>query len=167
MKLFKPFLFATIAASLFFASDAIAQIIAPAAPNTTVGLGGFFSSLRPLIEGALATVATAIIGWIGMTVQRWIGFRIEQQHRDALHSAIMTGVSAALNYAGERAADIKIDVRNKIIADGIRYVEKSVPDALRALNVTDDTLVQLASSKLAILTEAPASIPIGTPPSAK
>ena len=151
---------------------AYAQTATPAAPaaptGTTVSLGGFFSpEMRELILGALGVVVTAVLGFLANKLNTATNINIDAKYRDSIHSAIMTGVSGALNFAQARADSVTVDVRNQIIADAIRYAQKAVPDALKALGVGHDTLVQLASSKLAILAEAPSSIPTNAAPTGK
>lgn len=149
-----------------FAGAALAQTAAPAQPDTTVGLGGFFAGIRPAIESLAITVVTGIVTWLGILFRSKLGRDLDARHSEALHKALMTGVSAALNYAGERAATVSIDVRNKAIHDAIIWAQKSVPDALTYFKIDpatkpgNDALVTLASAKLTQLAEAPSADPV-------
>ncbi len=146
---------------------ALVCVSAPAfAQDTTVNLGGWWGALRPYLQDVIALVVAGVIGALAKLAYTLTGINIEKRHRDALHSAVMTGVSGAMNFIGAKANDMTIDVRNRVIADAIRWAEKSVPDAIKALGVTPDALTQLASSKIAILAEAPASVPVTTAPAA-
>jgi len=65
-------------------------------------------------------------GW-----RRW-GLEIEARHREALHSALMTGVKHAL-FEG-------LQGRTAIAKATVDYVHTSVPDALAALKPQPDQL---------------------------
>lgn len=70
--------------------------------------------------------------------RRW-GIDIEARHREALHSALMSGVRAALDrgLSGRAAIDAALD-----------HAGQSVPDAISALNPTVDVLASIAKAKL-------------------
>lgn len=150
-------LLALILGSFFFAGVAIAQTTQP---DTTVGLGPTWNVVRPYIQDLLSLLAFAAIGAVSKVVYSLTRINIEAKNREALHSAVMTGVTSALNFVGQKADGITIDVRNRIIADAIKYVQSSVPDALQALNVTPEKLVELASSKIELLAEAKKSVEV-------
>lgn len=70
--------------------------------------------------------------------KRW-GIEIEAKHREALHSALMSGVRAALDrgLSGRAAVDAAVD-----------HAAQSVPDAMAALNPTVEVLASIAKAKL-------------------
>ena len=69
---------------------------------------------------------------------RW-GIEIEARHREALHSAMMSGIRAALTkgLTGQAAVDA-----------AIVYANDSVPEALNALDPSAETITALAEAKL-------------------
>lgn len=69
---------------------------------------------------------------------RW-GIEIEATHRDALHSALMSGIRAALSrgLTGQAVVDA-----------AVAHARGSVPDALAHLNPAAEVLANLAKSKL-------------------
>ncbi len=69
---------------------------------------------------------------------RW-GIEIEARHREALHSAIMSGIRAALSKGLSGQA---------VLDSALVYVTQSVPDALNALDPSAEVLQQLAEAKL-------------------
>lgn len=96
--------------------------------------------LEPLLT-AFGILLSAIITWVAVTIQRKTSLVIEAAHRDALHSAIMSGVSAAAARigAGARPQDL--------VQEGIAYARASVPDAIRALRPGVEVLTDLALAK--------------------
>jgi hypothetical protein len=65
------------------------------------------------------------------------GIRIEEKHMRALHSAIMTGVEAAMIDGPEAGIEV---IKHR----AVRYAQQSVPDAIRALVPGDGVLDRLA-----------------------
>lgn len=100
--------------------------------------------LAALVPHLLELVALALTGLIAFAAQRfaaWTGIQIEARHREALHSAIMTGIRAAL----ERGS-----TPDGAVASAVDYArEVGAPDAVSALKATAEGLAQLARAKLA------------------
>ncbi len=101
----------------------ISELSAAALPAVVAGLG----SILAIIINRAAGVAQV----------RW-GIEIEARHREALHSALMSGVRSALS-AGVSGPGV--------IVAATAYAEASVPDAIRALKPTPDVLKAIAESK--------------------
>lgn len=95
--------------------------------------------LLAMATPALLALTSIIIGF-GITrgaaaIEMWTGIRIEENARDALHSAIISGVEAAL--AGDNPKDV-------VIQHAVAYAHNSVPDAIRQLVPGDGVLDALA-----------------------
>ena len=68
------------------------------------------------------------------------GIEIEARHREALHSALMTGVRRALASG--------LQEREAVAEATVNHVRTSVPDALAALNPAPRQLVDVAEATL-------------------
>lgn len=91
----------------------------------------------------LLQVIGAILGILLMRAAntaktRW-GIEIEARHREALHSALMSGIRAALS-RGVSGQDA--------IREAIRHAGNSVPDAISALKPGSGVLASIAEAKL-------------------
>lgn len=88
----------------------------------------------------LGALVAALISWAAVAVQRKWGLDIEARHREALHSALMTGARMALDRAlsPQSAAEL-----------AVAYARESVPDAMRKLQPSPEVLANLARAKLA------------------
>ena len=97
-------------------------------------------ALAPHILELIAGLLSAVIGWAAMAAKRKWGLDVEARHREALHSALMTGARMALDRAisPQGAADLAVG-----------YAEVSVPDAIRALKPSREVLINLARAKVA------------------
>lgn len=98
-----------------------------------------FAQFLPLIlQGISAILGVLLIQGAGIAKQRW-GIEIEATHRDALHSALMSGIRAALERGDDRTA---------AITSAISHATQSVPDAISALNPSTGVLQSIAEAKL-------------------
>lgn len=104
-------------------------------------LNQLLTDLLPSLITALSVLVGAVITWGARVFSEKTGLDIEQKHRDALHSAIMSGVNAALT-DGPQAA------RETIIDQAIAYVEGAVPDALEKLGPSNFILRKLVEGKV-------------------
>ena len=103
-------------------------------------MDAFITALTPHLLELLAAILTLIIGWLAAQARARWGVEIEARHREALHSALMTGVRHALaRGVHDQAAVAEVEVN---------YVRTSVPDALRALRPGPQQLVDVANAKL-------------------
>lgn len=109
-------------------------------------LHDILEALTPLLIDLLALLLSLAIGWLSLQAHRYLGVQVEARHREALHSAIMTGIRR--NLAGDLS-------REQIIQEALRYVRTSVPDAVRVLVKDDGILRALAEAKLRELLETP------------
>lgn len=93
------------------------------------------------VQTALLTIIGAVLTFIANRAagafQAATGIRIEEKHMRALHSAIMTGVEAAMIDGPEAGIEV---IKHR----AVRYAQQSVPDAIRALVPGDGVLDRLA-----------------------
>lgn len=99
--------------------------------------------LQPIVLSVAATILTALGAWVTKLLNDKVGIDVEARHREALHSALMTGAKAAVEAFG-KTQDPKAVARM-----AIEYAQKSVPDALDKLNPSPAVLEKLAASKVA------------------
>ena len=93
----------------------------------------------PLLVTAFGTILTIVLDRATKVARERWGIEIEATHRAALHSALMSGVRAALlrGLSGSQAVEAAI-----IHASG------SVPDAIKALKPDAGILTRIAEAKL-------------------
>ena len=100
---------------------------------------------------------TGLISWAAVAFTKKTGIDVQTQYRESLHRAAMTGVSATLARLGVAAGNVSIDVHNQVVADAVRWMESSVPEAITKLGITPDKLATLAASKISILAHGQAA----------
>ncbi|ABA81367.1 hypothetical protein GQF56_15540 [Rhodobacter sphaeroides] len=126
---------ARLAASTISASI-LATLAGPAAASTGSDL---LTALTPSLLDLAGVALTALIGLATVRFQRWTGIQIEVRHREALHSAIMTAARVAV------AQGLTREVATEFVA---AYARSSVPDALKRLSPSSETMDALVRSKL-------------------
>lgn len=117
---------------------ALVLLAIPAAAQDSAA-AGLVAAVTPLLIDLLAIVLMAALTWAAAWGKRKFGIDIEAKHRDALHSALMTGarLAAARQLTGPGALQLILD-----------YVRNSVPDALATLTPSQAVLTDLADAKL-------------------
>lgn len=144
-----------LAGAFLWPAYALAQA-APVSP-TEVNLGGVFGDLRGTIEALVAVVVAAILGLIGALVKKNVGLSIDGKMRDTLQSAVMNGVHLGLDAVQSAADRTTIDVKSAVVADGIGYVRRYAPAAVKHFKLGDDDLAAMLKAKLAALQPAEAA----------
>lgn len=97
------------------------------------------AAVMPHVLEIISIVLASMLGWAANTARKKWGIDIEAKHRDALHSALMTGARLAFQrgLTGQEAI-------NQIL----QHVQISVPDAVIGLDARTEVLGNLAKAKL-------------------
>lgn len=98
----------------------------------------YYDLLPTLLQAISVILGIVLMRVAGVAKARW-GIEIEARHREALHSALVTGISMAL-----RRQMSPTDA----VGAAIQYARRSVPDAFEALAPAPDVLADLATAKL-------------------
>ncbi|KIC30048.1 hypothetical protein [Leisingera sp. ANG-M6] len=105
-------------------------------------LTNLLPDLTPLLIEALALILTSAIAAAALMVRKHFGVQVGQALQRDLHTALMSGIRAALEDGREAAADV-------LINEAIQHARESVPDAIKALKPTEAVLQRLARGKIA------------------
>lgn len=102
-------------------------------------LNEIWEAAAPSVVELTASILMLVLTWASFKARQLFGLNIEARHREALHSAVMSGVRAALegNLTGADAAQMAVD-----------YARSSVPDAIKYLGAQDGVLMRLAEAKM-------------------
>ena len=101
--------------------------------------------VQPIVVDYLVFVVLAVIGWLMRRLPERMRIDIEARHREALHSALNTGVGLLIDTAQKHPAVIGPDMAAGAIVD---YVRRSVPGAIRKLGPSQAQLEDMARAKL-------------------
>ena len=107
------------------------------------------ATLQPVIVETLATLVLAAIAWLMRKLPEQMRMQIEARHRDALHSALETGVGYAFD-ALEAAlrTNPTVAAGDAAIGTVLDYVQRSVPDAIKRLGPSQAMLQAMARAKI-------------------
>jgi hypothetical protein len=158
MRNFRFLTFCCLVVAIVLTSiSAIVPALAQDNSTTQIGAGSVWALVAPYLFTAVSAGVVAVLGWATALFKQWTGIQIESRHREALHSAAMTGVAAAFNRIGQKADTITIDVRTALVKEAVDWVFKSVPDALKYFDLSPQTLATLVEAKLNLLLQAKAA----------
>ena len=98
----------------------------------------YWELLPTLLQAIGVTLGIVLMRVAATAKTRW-GIEIEARHREALHSAMMSGIRAAISrgVSGPEA-----------ISEALKHAATSVPDAISALKPGAGVLASIAESKL-------------------
>lgn len=102
-------------------------------------LNELYTAVVPILIAAFGTVLTIVMDRATKVARERWGIEIEATHRAALHSALMSGIRAAL-LRGLSGADA--------VEAAIIHASGSVPDAIKALKPDAGVLTRIAEAKL-------------------
>ena len=116
--------------------------------------GGTSFDLAPVIDLAAPYLIEAVVALVAVVVlpvlRKWLGLRVEAEHRAALDQALRQGAAWGIAKAREHAkgrADIV--VRNAALASAMRYVMDATPDAIRTFGLTPERVKELIEARMA------------------
>lgn len=114
----------------------------------------YFEALLPIIS----LIITTLVGIGTVYIKKRFDISLDVADREAMHSALQTGVNAAISkISNEKIKEIvlapieDIDVKkakNVIVEDAIAYAKTSVPGAIDRLAPGTGILTSIALSKL-------------------
>ena len=102
-------------------------------------LNDLYTAAVPILIAGFGTILTIIMERAAKVARERWGIEIEATHREALHSALMSGIRAAL-LRGLSGGDA--------IEAAIIHASGSVPDAIKALKPDAGVLTRIAEAKL-------------------
>ncbi|SIS98613.1 hypothetical protein [Paracoccus saliphilus] len=101
--------------------------------------------LQPILVDYAVWLILGVLAWfLRRLPERW-RIEIEAKHRDALHSALNTGVGLAIDALQKHPS---IAVPDRAAGEIVSYVRRSVPGAIRRLGPSQGQLEQMARAKL-------------------
>lgn len=97
------------------------------------------SAVLPALLDIAGLFLAALLSWLALKAKQKFAIDIEAAHRDALHTALMTGIRNALQkgIGGEGAVKL-----------AVTYATQSVPDAIHNLAPAEPILQAIARAKL-------------------
>ena len=94
-----------------------------------------------------------LLAWFSWKLNQWFGLKQEAEKRDAFQTALTNAAGkmiAAASSAGKIAL-IGATERNRALADGLKYLQESAPDAIAFFKLTQDDLIKKLEAKVGLL----------------
>lgn len=107
-----------------------------------------FEVFRPFLVELASVFVSAVVFWIATTMKAKLNIDIEARHREALQAALTNAAGLVINRAGGMASALILPSRNPMILEGVDYVVKSAPDALKHFGITPEAAGAVLTEKL-------------------
>lgn len=104
--------------------------------------------LDPLME-IIGTILLSLLIWASTEAARYFNVKIEEKHMRTVHSALLTGIRAALQDGIGRMGGEKSQA-NLVNAAVTYALNGGATDAIDRLKISGDTLADLAKSKIPV-----------------
>lgn len=124
---------------------AIAGIASAQTPSTGSAV---FEIVRPYLVELAAGFIVAVVGWLATTIKAKLGIDIEARHREALQAALTNAAGLVINRAGGAVGALHLPTHNPMITEGVDYVVKAAPDALKHFGITPEAARSVLAEKL-------------------
>lgn len=113
----------------------------PAAEAATIDIGqAFTGSVVDAVNGAIAALITALVGWVAMTVKAKFNIDIEAKHREALTAFLNRQASSLVAKGAVQVQGLKINVSSDAVAVAANTALAAIPDALKFFGLTPEAL---------------------------
>lgn len=111
-----------------------------------------FENITGYLLELAVLVVTGLAAWGVTFLRRWIKDRfaieLDEKHAAAINQAIYNGLSFAKQKGLDWTKNLSVEIKNQAIAEAARYVERSVPDALRHHGLGEDRLAELILARI-------------------
>ena len=129
--------------------------------GSSISLAPFVNLLLEYIAPAIAAIVAFLVGQLLLLLKRKFGLDIDARNREALQTALTNGAGLILQKSAGLAAGKVLDLRSHLVADAVRYVEKSAPDALKHFGLTPDAVAEKIAAKLSQVAPPASDIDVG------
>lgn len=136
-------------ALIALAANAEAQTAAP----------GWFDIVRPYLLEIAGVFVAAVVGWLATWIKAKLGIDIEARHREALQAALTNAAGLAIAKAGDLSLAIRLPQGHDLVEDGLDYVRKSAPDAMKHFGLSPTEVREKLRAKIGVL--AAGALPAG------
>lgn len=144
-----PLFLLVLAVAVFaFFVPPIAAIAQEVAASTKISVAPVIDSVIGYVSAGVSALLAVVIGFVCAKLYAFLGINIEAKHREALHSALMTGVNAGLAKVSDLIGGKAVDVKSSAVAEAVNYVMGAVPDAVKFFGLTEAKLTDMVTAKL-------------------
>ena len=122
----------------------LALPVAAMAQDTVISNAPFVDLFMPFLQAIALAMAPIVAGYI----IRILGIKADDSKRAAFQTSLANAAGLLLAKAGSAARTATLDVRNANMAEAIRYVQNSAPDAIAKWGITPESIAQKIVAKI-------------------
>jgi len=136
-----------------------ALIVLAASAEAQTAAPGWFDIVRPYLLEIAGVFVAAGVGWLATWIKAKLGIDIEARHREALQAALTNAAGLAIAKAGDLSLAIRLPQGHDFIEDGLDYVRKAAPDAMKHFGLSPAEVRDKLRAKIGVL--AAGALPAG------
>lgn len=115
------------------------------APNlafaATIDIGQALNgSLQDIINGAVAALIAALVGWVAIVVKSKFSIDIEARHRDALTAFLQRQASSLIADGAVKLSGVKVEVKSEALAAAANTALAAIPGVLKFFGLTPEKI---------------------------
>jgi len=107
----------------------------------TIDVGqAFTGGMVDAVNGVIAGLITALVGWVLVTIKNKFNIEIEAKHREALTAFLQRQASSLVARGAVKVQGLKVEVSNDAVAVAANTALHAIPDALKFFGLTPEAL---------------------------
>jgi len=121
------------------------------ASSTAVDALPIYKILEPYLVTLVSVFASALVGWVAIVIKNKFGLDIDAHMRETIQTAATNAAGALVAKMEGPLGNVSIDVRSRLVKDGVDMVIAKVPDAINHFKLSPEDLAAIIQAKLGIM----------------
>lgn len=143
----------------------VSGVSAMADASTTIGFGSLWDVIRPYLAETFAAFVAVLMAYLSNMASKYFKVSIDAQQSQRLQNAMLNAAGLLIQRYGPDIANIKLDVKNPVLAMAAQKVMDSIPDVLTHFGIETPTQVaERIQAKLGQLVIPPTSAVVSDTP---
>lgn len=119
--------------------------------TTAVELLPVYKLLEPYLLMLFSVLVSGLLGWVAIVIKSKFGLDIDAHMRETIQTAATNAAGALVAKMEGPLGNVSIDVRSKLVKDGVDMVIAKVPDAINHFKLSPEDLAAIIQAKLGIM----------------
>lgn len=118
------------------------------ASDSAIPVASIIDVIRPYVTEIMSVLIAAAVAYILKVFSVWTGIKVEANHREALQSALENAARIVLGGLTDKASGRTVTSGHPVFDDALKYVIRSVPDAVDYFKLSPDRIKDMILPKL-------------------
>jgi hypothetical protein len=117
-------------------------------PTSAIAAAPVVEALRPIISAVATTMAGVAVTFAVALLRRWTGVTMQSTYVDSIRQAAQTEAGVLIAEAADNLSSRSIPVASPAIAAAATRIAAAMPEAMKAVGMTPDTLQRLVAGEI-------------------